>query len=160
MSGSTNSHAGPPSALRSSQLPFAERCRESQKLHLPLHHLPQPPDNRLKLNRPRRIRLEQRLAPERFGALRQFDQFGDVGGARVAGEALVEAGAVAGRRGFRRGPDLGGVFDAGATCLMPTTQALSGRSRGARRPARGRAYSGALAGSAVQRIRERLMPTE
>ena len=80
----------------------------------------------------------------------------------MAGEALGEAGAVAVVEDFAGGvaPYLGGVLDTGATCLMPIPQAVSRRSRGARRPVRGRAYSGVLAGSAVQRIRERLMPTE
>ena len=42
----------------------------------------------------RRIHLKQRPAPQWLGALRQLDQFWDVGGAGMAGEALGQAGAV------------------------------------------------------------------
>ena len=46
-----------------------------------------------------------------------------------------------------------------ASSVQESGRQGNAHSHGARRPVRGRAYSEALAGSAVQRIRERLMPT-
>ena len=68
----------------------------------------------------RRVDVKQRSAPQRLGALGQFDQFGDVGGAGMAGRTLVEPCAIALGQNLagRMAPDLGGLLDAGAAQVI------------------------------------------